>query len=190
MKILAFAGSARANSFNRQLLAVAATAIEACDVTVTYFEFGQFPLPLYDGDMEQSSGLPGNARLFKQALIAHDGFLIASPEYNSAYSPLLKNAIDWASRSESAEEPPLCAFTNKTAAIISTSPGALGGLRGLNVLRMLLTNINVHVLPKQIAIAKAHEAFTEQGTLSDERQHKNMTALAAEFVDFTSRLSR
>ena len=146
-------------------------------------------MPLYDSDLEQASGLPENARLFKQALREHDGFVIASPEYNSAYSPLLKNAIDWASRAENSDEPPLSAFTNKTALLIATSPGALGGLRGLSALRTLLGNINVHVLPKQLAIPRAHEAFSEQGELSSPDQMKNLTLLMDDFIDFTRRLT-
>ena len=189
MKILAFSGSARATSHNRRLLSIACEALREFEVTVDDFDFRQFPIPLYDGDLEQASGLPENARLFKQALQDHDGFVIASPEYNSAYSPLLKNAIDWASRAESSDDMPLSAFTNKTAVLLATSPGSLGGLRGLSALRMLLGNINVHVLPKQLAIPKSHEAFSKQGELSSPDQMENLIALMGYFADFTRRLT-
>ncbi len=190
MKILAFAGSARADSFNCRLLSIATEMLNDQGITVDSFDFKQFPLPIYDGDLEQQSGLPENAKRFKQALQAHDGFVIASPEYNSAYSPLLKNAIDWASRSETADEAPLTAFSGKTAVLLSTSPGALGGLRGLSVLRMLLTNIIVHVLPRQLAVGRAHEAFTDHDRFADETQSNNLSSLMTEFANFTGRLAQ
>lgn len=190
MKILAFAGSARTDSFNCRLLSIATEMLIDRDITVDTFDFKQFPLPIYDGDLEQQSGLPENAKKFKEALQTHDGFVIASPEYNSAYSPLLKNAIDWASRSETADEPPLAAFNGKTAVLLSTSPGALGGLRGLSVLRMLLTNINVYVLPAQLAVGRANEAFTDKNSFVDDAQAKKLSSLMSEFADFTERLLR
>ena len=167
---------------------VAVELLQAKGAEVNVFDFGKYPLPLYDGDLEQQEGMPANAKQFKEALIEHDGFIIASPEYNSAYSPLLKNAIDWASRAESAEEPPLHAFNGKTAALISASPGGLGGLRGLSVLRMLLSNIRVNVTATQIAVPKAHEAFDENGQLKDNGTRDNLENLATEFIEFTRRL--
>ena len=188
MKLLAFAGSARQESFNLKLLNVAVELIRAKGVEVNVFDFGKYPLPLYDGDLEHREGMPANAKRFKEALVEHDGFIIASPEYNSAYSPLLKNAIDWASRAESADEPPLNAFNGKTAALIAASPGGLGGLRGLAVLRTLLSNIRVNVTATQIAVPKAHEAFDADGQLKDSGTLDNLKNLATEFIEFTQRL--
>ena len=188
MKLLAFAGSARQESFNLKLLNVAVELIRAKGVEVNVFDFGKYPLPLYDGDLEHREGMPANAKRFKEALVEHDGFIIASPEYNSAYSPLLKNAIDWASRAESADEPPLYAFNGKTAALIAASPGGLGGLRGLAVLRTLLSNIRVNVTATQIAVPKAHEAFDADGQLKDSGTLDNLKNLATEFIEFTQRL--
>ncbi|MEM7468001.1 MAG: NAD(P)H-dependent oxidoreductase [Pseudomonadota bacterium] len=190
MKILGFAGSARTDSFNVKLLNIAARILADAAVEVDIFDFRQYPLPLYDGDLEASEGMPDNAKRFKAALVACDGFLIASPEYNSAYSPLLKNAIDWASRATSADDTPLQAFSNKTAVLIATSPGALGGLRGLSVLKTLLGNIRVHVLPNQLAIPRAHEVFENAGQLNDSLVAENLEQLMAEFVDFTQKLAR
>ena len=187
MKILAFAGSARRDSYNRKLVAAAVEVLKSQNVDVSSYDFQQYPMPLYDGDFEQLEGLPENARRFKQALIGHDGFLIASPEYNSAYSPLLKNAIDWASRAEHQDEPPLQAFSGKSALLLATSPGALGGMRGLVVLRMLLANIRVQVSASQLAIPKAHEAFDASGQLDDSNS-KNLSAAIADFIDLTRRL--
>ena len=126
---------------------------------------------------------------FKKLLVENDGFLIASPEYNSAFSPLLKNAIDWASRAESDNELPLIAYKGKFAAIMAASPGALGGLRGLVFLRMLLGNIGVTVLPDQQAIPKAFKSFTDQGTLQDSKQQQAVENLGIKLVQIIKKLN-
>ena len=113
--------------------------------------------------------MPEFGQRLKQLFVDHDGFLIASPEYNSSVTAALKNAIDWVSRSAPGE-PPLVGFTGKTAALMSASPGALGGLRGLVHLRAILGNINVLVLPSQMAVVRAHEAFNPDGSLKDAKQ--------------------
>ncbi|MDP1592373.1 MAG: NAD(P)H-dependent oxidoreductase, partial [Prosthecobacter sp.] len=117
----------------------------------------------------------------------HDAFLIASPEYNSSITAVLKNALDWASRDESDDEPALSAYRGKTAALLSASPGALGGLRGLVHLRSILGNIGVIVLPDQVALPKAHEAFDDAGQLKDQRPAKQVTALAQGLVSFLNK---
>jgi len=165
-----------------------AEAARAAGANVTVVDLREFALPLYDQDLEDASGLPEEAKKFKTLLRESDGFLIASPEYNSSITGALKNAIDWASRSESDDEPPLAAFRDKVAALGSASPGALGGLRGLVHLRAILGNIGVIVLPDQVCISTAHEAFDEAGKLKDERKAKQVTALANGFVQFVSKL--
>ena len=120
--------------------------------------------------MEAGEGLPENAKKFKKLLLEHQGLLISSPEYNSSISGVLKNAIDWASRDPGGTEEPLACFKNKTAGLMAASPGALGGLRGLVHLRAILGNIQVLVIPEQIAVSKAHEAFGADGTLKDAKQ--------------------
>ncbi len=169
-KILAFSGSSRQASFNSKLVKIAASAAKNEGVEVTIVNLGDFPMPIYNADLETEQGLPEHASRFKQLLVEHDGLLISSPEYNSAFSPLLKNVIDWASRSESDDEPPLVAFRGKYAAIMSASPGALGGLRGLVFLRMLLSNIGITVIAEQQAISQAHTAFNQGGTLIDQKK--------------------
>ena len=181
-KITAFAGSLRAGSLNRKLLALAADAARAAGAEVTVVDLRELALPLYDQDLEDASGLPGGAKKFKALLRASDGFLIASPEYNSSLTAALKNALDWASRAEADGEPPLAAYRGKTAALCSASPGALGGLRGLVHLRAILGNIGVLVLPDQVCISTAHEAFDEAGQLRDERKAKQVAALAQSLV--------
>ncbi len=187
-KILVFAGSTRAASFNKKLAAVAAMAAEGAGANVTRLDLRDLAMPLYDGDLEAADGLPDNAQAFKDALVAHDGFLIASPEYNGLISAVLKNAIDWASRPRP-DEPPLVAFRGKVAGIMAASPGGLGGLRGLVHLRQLLTNIGVLVVPDQIAIAKAGQAFAEDGALADAGQQASVAAIAERVRRTISKLS-
>lgn len=167
IKILAFSGSARTESYNQKLVQVAAQGAQQAGAEVTVVNLADYPMPIFDQDLEMTEGMPKPARAFKELLINHDGFLIASPEYNSAFSPLLKNAIDWASRREG-EEAPLLAFRGKVAVIMAASPSALGGMRGLVFLRMLLANIGMIALPDHLALARADKAFHGDGHLMDE----------------------
>lgn len=187
-KIVAFAGSLRADSFNKKLLAVAVDAARAAGAEVTVVDLRELALPLFDQDLEDASGLPDGAKRFKALLREADGLLIASPEYNSSITAALKNAIDWASRAESDDEPPLVAFKGKAAALLAASPGALGGLRGLVTVRSILGNIGVLVLPDQVAISSAHEAFDDAGKLKDERKAKQVARLASALVALAAKL--
>lgn len=182
IKILAFAGSTRKGSLNKKLIKLAAKGAEAAGAEVTIIDLRDFQMPFYDGDLESAEGLPEKGRDFKKLLTDSDGILIASPEYNSGYSAVLKNAIDWASRASVEGEPSLIAFTGKYAALLSASPGALGGIRGLYQLRELLQNINVTVMPKMQALGKVHEAFDENGALKDEKLSKSVHNIGAELV--------
>lgn len=177
-QILAFAGSSRTGSYNQKLVAAAAEHARTAGASVTVVSLRDFALPLFDQDLEAAQGMPAGAKQFKALLREHDGFLIASPEYNSSFTPLLKNAIDWASRAETTEEPPLAAYRGKVAALLSASPGALGGLRGLVHLRALLGNIGVIVLPEQVALGAAHEVFDDAGRIKDERKNAQVANLA------------
>lgn len=187
-QVLAFAGSTRRDSYNKSVVKIAAAGAEAAGVSVTFVDLRDFAMPLYDGDLEEETGLPDNAQRFKALLLAHQGLLIASPEYNSSISGVLKNAIDWASRPVAGEAPLAC-FTGKICSIMSASPGALGGLRGLVPLRLLLSNIGVLVLPDQIAISKAHEALDAQGRLRDARQQASVEALGANVAHLLLKLA-
>jgi NAD(P)H-dependent FMN reductase len=187
-RILAFAGSARAASYNKQLVRNAADAIRAAGADVTVLDLADLPLPLYDSDLEEREGLFSNACKLREAMLAHRGLLIASPEYNSSIPAALKNAIDWATRSETGTGT-LDAFHDKVAALVSASPGGLGGLRALVHLRAILGNIGVLVLPDQLAIAKAHEAFDAAGVLKDEKQRASLGRIAQKLVTTVSKLS-
>jgi chromate reductase, NAD(P)H dehydrogenase (quinone) len=187
-KILAFAGSARKDSFNKKLVKIAIAGAKAAGAEVTYLDFRDLPLPLYDGDLEESEGLPDNARKLKAMMKAHQGFLIACPEYNSSITSLLKNAIDWASRPDRDESPLVC-FKDKVAILMSTSPGGLGGLRGLVHVRSILSNIGVLVLPDQKAIGNAHQAFDEHSNLKDRSQQESIEQLGNKLATITAKLN-
>lgn len=186
-RILAFAGSTRDGSFNKKLIRVAARAAEAAGASVTVLDLRELVLPLYDGDLEERSGLPDGALRLKKLMKEHDAFLIASAEYNSSVSAALKNAIDWASRPQG-DDRPLQAFTGKVAGLMAASTGALGGLRGLVHLRAILGNINVLVVPEQFALAKANEAFNEDGSLKDDAPKQAIDRIAQRVVDLARRL--
>ena len=186
-KILAFSGSARKDSYNQKLVKIAAAGAEKAGADVTLINLADFPMPIFNQDLESASGMPAEAKAFKSLLIEHDGFLIASPEYNSAFSPLLKNAIDWASRREG-DEPPLLAYKGKVAAIMSASPGVLGGLRGLVFLRLVLSNIGVNVLASQQAVAGAAKAFDAGGLLIDDQMQNNIAGLGKELSETLRKL--
>jgi chromate reductase, NAD(P)H dehydrogenase (quinone) len=187
-KILTFSGSLRAESFNKKLAKQAAAAARKAGAEVTLVELRDLPLPVFDQDLEARDGLPANARRLKELFAANDGLIIASPEYNSSITAALKNAIDWVSRQASPGEASLASFAGKTAAIMSASPGGLGGLRGLVHLRAILGNIQVLVIPDQIAIREAHEAFAADGTLKDTRQQAGVEAVATKLVTTIVRL--
>jgi NAD(P)H-dependent FMN reductase len=187
-KILAFAGSSRRDSFNKKLVKIAAEGARLAGAEVTYVDFKDLPMPLFDEDLEAEAGIPENVKTFKALMKAHQGLLIACPEYNSSITPLLKNAIDWATRPEPGE-PGLICFRDKVAVIMSTSPGALGGLRGLVHVRAILGNIGVLVLPNQKGIAKAHEAFDENGQLKDEQHQQEIHQLGNKLATVVAKLS-
>lgn len=187
VKIVAFAGATRERSYNRSLLKIAAEAARTAGADVTVTDLRQHPLPLYDGDLEERVGIPEPARQLKHLFAAADGFLIASPEYNSSFSAVLKNAIDWISRAEPGE-PPLIAFRGKAAAIMAASTGGLGGYRGLTQLRWVLSNIGVYVLPDMVAVPQAADAFHDTGALKDAKKHAAVQSLATNLVDLARRL--
>jgi chromate reductase, NAD(P)H dehydrogenase (quinone) len=186
-KILAFAGSTRTDSYNKTLVKIAGAGAQAAGAEVTYIDLRDFPLPLYDADIEKKEGLPPHAKRLRDLLSQHQGLLISSPEYNSSISGVLKNAIDWATRAENGEGDLSC-FSNKVAVIMSASPGGLGGLRGLVTVRSILGNIQVMVLPDQIAISKAHEAFGPDGKLTDPKKQKSVEQLGRKLAEILAKL--
>lgn len=178
-KILALGGSLRRDSYNQKLAALVAAGAQAAGAEVTVISLRDFPMPLFDEDLEAATGKPEAAQRLKKLFAEHDGLIICSPEYNSSVTAALKNAIDWVSRGDAENEKPLSALAGKTAVICAASPGGLGGLRGLVHLRAILGNIGITVLPDQIAVASAFSAFAEDGTLSDAAMAKRVNDLGA-----------
>ena len=187
-KILAFAGSLRQGSFNKKLIKIAIDGARNAGADVTAIDLADFRMPVYDGDEEVALGIPENAKKLKELMIAHDGFLIASPEYNSSIPGPFKNVIDWVSRPEKGEKISLPAYRNKVAAIMSASPSALGGLRGLVHLRAMLENIFVMVLPEQTTIPLAHEAFDENDHLKDLKKEEKVLEISKQLVEILNKL--
>jgi NAD(P)H-dependent FMN reductase len=188
-RILAFAGSTRRESFNKKLISIAVKGARGAGAEVTLIDLKDFPLPLFDQDLEAEHGMPENGKKLKQLFIDHAGLLIAAPEYNSSITAVLKNTIDWVSR-PAPGEPSLVAFRGKVATLMSASPGALGGLRGLVHVRSILGNIGVIVLPDQIAVAKASEAFKPDGSLQDPKQQAGIEGLGNTLAAFLRNLKR
>ncbi|OLP17261.1 NADPH-dependent FMN reductase [Leptolyngbya sp. 'hensonii'] len=186
-RILAFAGSARQDSFNKKLMRVAAAGARTAGAEVTELDLRDFPMPLFDQDLEAAEGFPESVLQFRAMMKAHQGLLLACPEYNSSITPMLKNAIDWASRPVEGE-PALACYRDKVAVLMSASPGGLGGLRGLVHVRSILGNIGVLVLPDQKAIGSAHQAFDEQGHLKDADQQAAVQALGGRLTAVLTKL--
>ncbi len=171
-RLLVIAGSARRASLNRRLAALAAAAAREAGAEVTELDLDSLALPVYHGDLE-AAGMPEGARRFAALLAAHDGLLVASPEYNAFVPPLLVNSFDWASRvaAEGGAPSGLGGMANLTAGMLSASPGALGGQRSLLFLRHFLsTALAMLVVPPTASIGQAHQAFDDDGQLKDERQ--------------------
>jgi NAD(P)H-dependent FMN reductase len=191
-RILAFSGSARRDSLNKKLVRVAAQAVRDAGGEVTLVDLDDYPMPVYHGDLEAEEGMPGNARKLRELFIAHDAFLISTPENNASMSSLLKNTIDWLSRSIDDGKGPnsgLAPYRGKVAAIMGATPGPWGTLRGgLPHLRQVLTILGVLVIPAQLPLAHADQAFAEDGALTDAKQAKALQSLAKSLVETASRL--
>ena len=171
LPLLFLAGSAREKSLNKMLAMLAAEIAKANGVAATFVDLADYPMPIYDGDIETNDGVPDNAKKLHAVFSAHGGIFVASPEYNAGVSPLLKNALDWVSRVRIDGEAALQVYKTRVFMLASASPGGFGGMRGLIVLRQTLSlGLSALVMPDQFIIAKAHEAFDEHGRLSDPAQ--------------------
>jgi NAD(P)H-dependent FMN reductase len=186
-KIIAFAGSTRTESYNKKILKAAIFGAREAGAEVLVIDLRDYPLPLYDGDLEAHDGIPSNGKELKEIFKTHHALLLALPEYNSSMSAVFKNTIDWISRQEK-DEAPLQCFNGKVAGLMSASIGNLGGLRGLVHARSMLENINVLVMPSQVCVSRAAEAFNEYGILKNEETKKSIEKLGADLVDLTLRV--
>ena len=187
-RILAFSGSTRRESFNGRLIRFAASRFEAAGAEVTRLDLGDYPLPIFNQDDEAEQGSPPGLPKLKDLFEAHDGIAIACPEYNSSITPLLKNTLDWLSRKHG-DEASMRAYRGKTAVLFSASGGRLGGMRGLVHVRAVLNNLGVLVLPDQLAVAAAHQAFDDRGQLVGESHRNSVDRIAKKFIDTLKRLA-
>jgi NAD(P)H-dependent FMN reductase len=189
-KLIFISGSIRKESFNKKLTKQAFELAKELGADAKIVDLADFDMPIYNGDLEAEKGLPDGAKRLKKEFIAADGIFFSSPEYNSSISPLLKNAIDWISRKETKEEKDLVAFKGKVAALASASPGWRGGLRGLVTLRSILGNIGVNVLPDEVNVPSAPQAFDNEGKIKDERTGKNLKNLVQSLSETAEKLKQ
>ena len=189
-RILVIPGSIRLASYNRRLAQEAARLLALGNATVTLVDLADYPLPIYDGDSEEANGPPALAVQLAERIAEQDGLLLVSPEYNASISPLLKNALDWASRVRKVRGKPLQPFRHLVVGLASASPGRLGGLRGLVALRPICQALGAEVLTTQLAVHEAATAFDENGRLADERQRLALDALLEQLIDHAQALGR
>ena len=172
VKILAISGSTRKGSYNKKLVRLAAEIATEKGATVTVIDLKDYPMPFYDGDLEAEIGLPENAKILRAKMIESDGVIISTPEYNGSISGVLKNTIDWLSRSDWKFN--LDAFMNKPFALMSTSVGKRGGQSALDHLAYVIEHIEGQVIPTKVSVPNGHTAFDEQGHLKDGAKAKEL----------------
>ena len=190
LKILVIPGSLRTGSHNARLAALVAKELALAEADVTRISLGDYPLPLYDDDLETRSGLPPNAIQLKRMLSVHQGVFIVTPEYNASVPPLVKNTIDWISRVRERGEAPLAVFKRRAFALGSASPGGFGGMRSLLALRQVLEiGCGALVLPEQIAVPRADAAFDDMDNLKDEHLTASLKTAVRALIDATQRIA-
>jgi chromate reductase, NAD(P)H dehydrogenase (quinone) len=187
-KILVIPGSLRVGSLNAKLAAAAVDELVRAEASVTRLSLGDFPLPIYDGDLETKSGVPKHAINLKRMIGSHDGVLLVTPEYNAAPPALLKNAIDWVSRVQDGNEAKGQVYRDRPFAIAAASGGRLGGTRSLASLRLILSSCRALVVPNQLALSFADQAYDEMDRLKNPADVEALRALARQLIDFAQRM--
>jgi len=188
LKILVIPGSLRSGSLNARLAAVAAHELAQSGAEVTRISLSDFPLPIYDGDLQVKSGVPKNALNLKRMMSAHHGVLIVTPEYNSSVPALVKNTIDWVSRVQDTHETRGQVFRERMFAIAAASGGRLGGTRVLAALRLILSACHATVIPNQLALSFADEAYDEMERLKHSADIEALKALVRQLIDLSQRM--
>ena len=189
-RILVIAGSRRREALSRRVAEACALAVRTAGAEVELIDLDDYPAPLYDGDLEAAAGLPEHVVRLQRRLHASDGLLVVNPEYNGSITPLLKNTLDWCSRPNPAdsERSGGKVYAGRAAAVVGSSPGALGGMRVLFHVRDILGYLGMYVIPQQLAVAKAGEAVGADARLRDPAQQEMLDKLAAALVDGARRL--
>jgi len=188
LKILVIPGSLRSGSLNAKLAAAAAYEFAQAGVEVTRISLGDFPLPIYDGDLQTRSGVPKHAINLKRMIGTHHGVLIVTPEYNSSVPALVKNTIDWVSRVQDAQETRGQVFRERAFAIAAASESRLGGTRSLAALRLILTACHATVIPNQLALSFASDAYDDMDRLKHRADIEALDALVRQLIDVSQRM--
>jgi chromate reductase, NAD(P)H dehydrogenase (quinone) len=187
-KILVIPGSLRTGSLNARLAAVAAYEFAAAGVEVTRLSLGDFPLPIYDGDLQTKSGVPKHAIYLKRMIGAHHGVLFVTPEYNASVPPLVKNTIDWVTRVQDPNETRGQVFRERAFAIAAASESRLGGARSLAALRLILSACHATVIPNQLALSFASEAYDDMDRLKHPADIEALQAMVRQLIDISQRM--
>jgi chromate reductase, NAD(P)H dehydrogenase (quinone) len=187
LKILVIPGSLRSGSHNARLAAAASYQFAQAGADVTRISLSDFPLPIYDGDLQSKSGVPKHAINLKRMMSAHQGVLIVTPEYNSSVPPLVKNAIDWVSRVQDTHETRYQVFRGRPFAIAAASESRLGGTRCLAALRLILSACQATVIPSQLALSFAGEAYDDMDRLKHPADIEALGALVRQLIDVSQR---
>ncbi|WP_027581357.1 NAD(P)H-dependent oxidoreductase [Bradyrhizobium sp. Ai1a-2] len=188
LKILVIPGSLRSGSLNAKLAAVAAHELAQAGAEVSRISLADFPLPIYDGDLQAKSGVPKNAVNLKRMIGAHHGVLIVTPEYNSSVPPLVKNTIDWVSRVQDPHEVRGQVFRDRVFATAAASGGRLGGSRALAALRLILSACHATVIPNQLALSFAEHAYDDMDRLRHPADVEAMQAMVRQLIDLSQRM--
>jgi chromate reductase len=188
LKILVIPGSLRTGSLNAKLAAAAVHEFAQADVEVTRISLGDFPLPIYDGDLQSKSGVPKHAVNLKRLIGAHHGVLIVTPEYNSSVPPLVKNTIDWVTRVQDVNETRGQVFRGRPFAIAAASENRLGGTRSLAALRLILSACHATVIPNQLALSFAGEAYDDRDRLKHPADVEALQAMVRQLIDVSQRM--
>ena len=188
LKILVIPGSLRTGSHNAKLAAAASHELALAGAEVTRISLGDFPLPIYDGDLQTKSGVPKHAINLKRMMSAHHGVLIVTPEYNASVPALVKNTIDWVSRVQDANEARGAVFRERAFAVAAASESRLGGTRSLGALRLILTACQATVIPNQLALSFAGLAYDDMDRLKHPADIEALAALVRQLIEVSQRM--
>jgi len=188
LKILVIPGSLRTGSHNVRLAAAAAYEFAQAGVDVTRISLSDFPLPIYDGDLQAKSGVPKHAVNLKRMIGAHHGVLFVTPEYNSSVPALVKNSIDWITRVQDPQESRGQVFRERPFAIAAASEGRLGGTRALAALRLILSACHAIVIPNQLALSFANQAYDDMDRLKNPADIEALRALVRQLIDVSQHM--
>ncbi len=184
VKLLVFAASHRPGSYNRKLATLASDMAGAAGAEITFAEYSQFDMPVYNDHEADLNNIPPAAHSFLKLASPTDGIIIASPEYNWSYPGSLKNIIDWTSRLD------INILKHKTALLLCATPGARGGIVGLDHLRAPLAALQLHVFNRAFPLGHCREAFSEDGQLKNEKQRAQLQTIVTDYVTFTQKLAK